>query len=157
MEKIVRLYKPEDCREIVDLFYYSVHTINLKYYNAAQLNAWAPKEIDLEGWQKSLANSHTVVVEIKGLIIGFGNLNDNGYFDRLYVHKDFQGQGIATMVADELEKYAQENNITIITTEASITSKIFFEKRGYQVLKQQNVELRGQTLTNFTMQKYLIS
>ncbi|MGB9927818.1 MAG: GNAT family N-acetyltransferase [Methanosarcina sp.] len=157
MRKIVRLYKPDDCKEIVNLFYDSVHTINLKHYNAGQLDAWAPKEIDISEWQKSLSNSYTVVVECNGIIVGFGNLDDEGYFDKLYVHKDFQGQRIASIIADELEKYAWENDITIITTEASITSRRFFEKRGYQVLKQQNVELRGQTLTNFVMQKHLLN
>ena len=102
MEKTVRLYKPEDCKEIVKLFYDTVHTVNLKDYSLAQLDAWAPEEIDVDMWEKSLSKSHTVVVESNGIIVGFGNLDDTGYFDRLYVHKDFQGQGVATIIANEL-------------------------------------------------------
>jgi len=82
-------------------------------------------------------------------------MDKTGYLDRLYVHKDFQGQGIATIIADELEKYAQRRDI-IITTEASITAKPFFEKRGYKTIKQQSVERKGQTLINFIMEKYLV-
>jgi putative acetyltransferase len=155
MEKIVRLYKSEDCKEIVTLFYDAVHTVNLKDYTSAQLDAWALEEIDTDIWDKSLSNNYTVVVETNGLIIVFGDLDDTGYFDRLFVHKDFQGQGVATIIANELEKYAQQNGITVVTTEASITAKPFFEKRGYRVIKKQSVECKGQTLTNFVMEKRL--
>lgn len=106
-------------------------------------------------WDKSLSNKNTVVVEINGLIVGFGDIDDTGYFDRLFVHKDFQGQEIATMIANKLEKYAKQNGIMVVTTEASITAKPFFEKRGYLVIKQQSIELKGQTLTNFVMEKNL--
>ncbi|WP_410508813.1 GNAT family N-acetyltransferase [Methanosarcina hadiensis] len=155
MEKTVRLYRPEDCKEIVGLFYDTVHTVNLKDYSPAQLDAWAPEEIDMDVWDKSLSNNHTVVVEINGLIAGFGDMDDAGYFDRLFVHRDFQGQGIATTITNELEKYAQQNGIMVITTQASITAKPFFEKRDYRVVKKQNVERKGQILTNFVMEKHL--
>lgn len=139
MEKTVRPYKFRDCKEIVKLFYDTVHAVNLKDYSSAQLDVWAPEEIDMDVWDKSLSNNHTVVVEINGLIAGFGDMNDTGYLDRLFVHKDFQGQGIATIIANELEKYAQRNGITVINTEASTTAKPFFEKRGYRVIKKQSV------------------
>lgn len=156
MRKTVRRYKQQDCKEIVKLFYDTVHTINSKDYSSAQLDAWAPEEINVDMWNKSLSSTYTVVTEINGSIVGFGNLDKTGYLDRLYVHKDFQGQGIATIITDELEKYAQKHDITIITTEASITAKPFFEKRGYKTIKQQSVERKGQTLINFLMEMHLV-
>ncbi|MGB9940545.1 GNAT family N-acetyltransferase [Methanosarcina sp.] len=155
MQKTVRLYNSEDCREIIKLFYDTVHTINLKDYNSAQLDVWAPEEIDVDTWDKSLSSTHTVVVESNGVILGFGNLDDTGCLDRLFVRKDFQGQGIASIIADESEKHAQQHGTLVITTEASITARPFFEKRGYQVVRQQSIERKGQTLTNFVMEKHL--
>ena len=38
-------------------------------------------------------------------------------------------------------------------THASITARPFFEKRGYQVLRAQQVERRGILLTNYIMEK----
>lgn len=156
MRKTSRPYKPQDCKEIVKLFYDTVHTINSNDYSSAQLDAWAPEKIDIDMWNESLSSTHTVVVEINNAIAGFGNLDETGYLDRLFVHKDFQGQGVATIIADELEKYAQRHGIKVITTEASITAKPFFEKRGYRVIKQQSIERKGQTLTNFLMEKHLV-
>lgn len=152
MKKIIRKYQTEDCPEIIQLFYDTVHTINQKDYNSAQLEVWAPENIDTAAWNTSLSQNYTLVVESNHTIIGFGDMDDKGYLDRLFVHKDFQGQGIGAMIATEFEKYAKERNLAI-ATEASITAKGFFEKRGYQVLKQQGVKRGEYTLTNFIMKR----
>lgn len=152
----VRMYRSEDCKEIVELFYNTVHSINAKDYNEAQLDAWAPKDIDISKWDKSLLEHYSIVIEDNNIIIGFGDLDINGYFDRLYVHKDYQGAYVATIIVKEIEKYAQENKIKVITTHSSITAKPFFEKQGYKVIKEQVVERKGQILKNFIMEKTLI-
>lgn len=76
-------------------------------------------------------------------------MDETGYLDRLYVHKDYQHHGIASSICDRLEEKAP----AVITTHASITAKPFFEKRGYVVLKKQQVERQGILLTNFVMKK----
>lgn len=55
----------------------------------------------------------------------------------------------ATAICDHLEQEVEGN----ITTHASITAKPFFEKRGYQVAKEQQVERQGIFLTNYVMIK----
>lgn len=35
----LREYRPEDCAEVVRLFYDTVHTVNVKDYTEEQLNA----------------------------------------------------------------------------------------------------------------------
>lgn len=121
----IRIYQSEDCREIVELFYNTVHSINSRDYNSAQLDVWAPKEIDIVSWDKSFSQHCSIVAEESDVIIGFGDLDATGYLDRLYVHKDYQGIGVATTIVSELENYAQENHISIVTTNASITAKPF--------------------------------
>ncbi len=83
------------------------------------------------------------------IIVGFGDIDETGYLDRLYVHKDYQGKGIATAICDRLEQAVQGK----IVTHASITARPFFEKRGYRVCKEQQVERQGIFLTNFIMEK----
>ncbi|MBU5593348.1 GNAT family N-acetyltransferase [Clostridium sp. MSJ-4] len=151
-----RIYRSEDCKEIIELFYNTVHSVNAKDYNQGQLDVWAPKDIDISQWNKSLSEHYSVVIEEDKVIIGFGDLDTKGYLDRLFIHKDYQGVGIATMIINEIEKYAKENKIEIITTHSSITAKPFFEKQGYKVVKEQLVERKGQYLTNFIMEKSLL-
>lgn len=85
-----------------------------------------------------------------GIITGFGDIDDTGYLDRLFVHKDHQGRGVATAICDLLEQTVGTDTISV---HASITARPFFEKRGYVTVLQQEVERRGVKLTNFVMEK----
>ncbi len=49
--------------------------------------------------------------------------------------------------------YTKEQFKGDITTHASITAKPFFEKRGYKIVREQQVERQGIFLTNFCMEK----
>lgn len=146
----LRKYKPNDCESIVNLFYETVHTVNRKDYTQEQVNAWATGEVDMKIWNESFLNHYSIVAVEDNQIIGFGDIDATGYLDRLYVHKDFQNQGIATAICDQLER---AYSFTKIVTHASITAKPFFEHRGYRVIQQQQVERKGVLLTNYILEK----
>ena len=101
----IREYKSSDCNENADLFYNTVHCINAKDYTEDQLNVWATGNIHIDEWNESFLDNYTVVAEENGIIIGFDDINNEGYLDRLYVHKDYQNIGVATAICDRLEKF----------------------------------------------------
>ncbi|MCL2343809.1 MAG: GNAT family N-acetyltransferase, partial [Firmicutes bacterium] len=144
----LRPYRPSDYAEVTRLFYDTIHSVNAADYPEIQLNAWAPKDVMLTKWRDPLPTNHYVVAEEDGVITGFGNADNSGYFGCLYVHKDYQRLGVATLIADDLENYIRLQGLQVATTDASITARPFFERRGYCVLKEQQVECRGQVLTN---------
>ena len=148
-EMFIREYQSSDCKELTELFYNTVHTVNAKDYAKEQLDVWATEQIDLKKWNQTLQEHFSIVAIDDGLIVGFGDIDRTGYLDRLYVHSGYQGKGIATAICNRLESAVQEN----IVTHASITAKPFFEKRGYKVVKEQQVERQGIFLTNFVMIK----
>lgn len=145
----IRKYQPSDCKSLADLFYHTVHTVNAKDYTKEQLQVWATGQVDLENWDQSLQEHFSVVAVENENISGFGDIDKTGYLDRLYVHKDYQRKGIATAICNQLEQAVRGS----IITHASITARPFFEKRGYQVIKEQQVERQGIFLTNFVMEK----
>lgn len=152
---ILRKYRSSDCEKMAQLFYETVHSVNAADYTEEQLDAWADGSVDMEAWDRSFREHHTVVAvesrEDTERIIGFGDMDRLGYLDRLYVHKDHQRQGIAAAICDELERTAEAERFI---THASITAKPFFLKRGYRVVKEQKVERAGVFLTNYVMEKY---
>lgn len=150
---VVRRFIESDLEEILRMFYDTVHTINAKDYSKSQLVAWGVKNPDKGRWLDSLKNNITFVANINGEIVGFGDLNDKGYIDKLYTHKDYQGMGIASIILCTLEKEAKKLGYTELYTEASITAKPFFQKRGYSVIQSQNKEYNGQVFVNFIMKK----
>jgi len=146
---VIRKYESSDCKEMAELFFNTVHSVNVKDYTKQQLDAWASGQVDLEKWDQSFQEHFSIVAVENDIIVGFGDIDKTGYLDRLYVHKNYQGKGIATAICDQLESKVKEN----IITHASITAKPFFEKRGYKVVKEQQVERNGIFLKNYIMEK----
>lgn len=147
----LRRYEPGDCKTLTELFYNTVHTVNARDYTPEQLDVWATGRVDLDAWNASLSEHFTLVAVENGEIVGFGDIDTaGGYLDRLFVHHAHQGEGIAKAICDGLECAADTPEIT---TDASITARPFFEKRGYRVVREQSVERGGIFLTNYKMKK----
>lgn len=147
---VIRNYKSSDCEQLAELFYQTVHNVNAKDYTQEQLDVWATGNVNLEKWNKSFLEHYTIVAINDEIIVGFGDIDKTGYLDRLFVHKDYQKQGIASIMCNELEQSVKGNKIT---TYASITAKPFFEQRGYKVIREQQVIRNGISLTNYVMTK----
>ncbi len=140
---IIMKFKETDTKEIVTLFYETVHSINLNDYSQEQLDVWATKEekeAKINSWKVSLGQNISYVAKINDEIVGFSDLTYDGYLDRLFVHKNFQGQGIASSLVDMLENEAKKLSLLEIDTDSSITAKPFFEHRGYNIVRLQTVE-----------------
>lgn len=146
----IRQYKSDDVEQMARLFYETVHAINIKDYTGQQVNAWATGNVNLKEWDRSFLRHLTYVATENDLIIGFGDIDETGYLDRLYVHKDYQGRGVATAICNRLENEIRSRCITV---HASVTAKPFFEKRGFQAIKLQEVERQGVFLKNYIMVK----
>lgn len=149
----LRKYVAGDCKEISVLFFNTVHRVNAKDYTKSQLDAWASGTVDLVAWENAFLEHDTVIAEERGTIIGFGDIDHSGYLDRLYVHEEYQGQGVATAILWELEGNARENGIAKFCTHASITAKPFFEKQGYHVISENTVVRGTISLIHFMMEK----
>lgn len=148
----IRLFQPSDLEEMAALFYRTVHTVNAADYTPQQLDAWADGAPDLERWLASFQQHYSLVALEGEKIVGFGDIDQTGYLDRLYVHAEFQHRGIGSALCDRLEAQAAES----VTTHASVTARPFFEGRGYRVIRAQQVERYGVWMPNFVMKKELL-
>ncbi len=146
---LIRPYRPSDCRETAELVYNTIHAVNIRDYSQEQVDAWAPGGMDLERWNQSFQGRRCAVAVEDGIIVGFGDIDETGYLDRLFVHKDYQGRGIATAILARLEQAVPGG----IASHVSVTARPFFEKRGFQVIQEQRAERRGVLLANYIMKK----
>ncbi len=151
----IRKFRPADLNHILQLFYDTVHTINIKDYSHEQAEAWAPKDPDIKRWYTSLNNNITYVAELDNHIVGFGDMTSEGHVDRLYTHRSFQSKGIGSRILSALEQEAKQCGIKGLTVESSITAKPFFEQKGYEVLQTQQKKHCGLTFFTFIMHKKL--
>lgn len=83
------------------------------------------------------------------------NMESDGHVDMLYVHPDFQRRGVARALLAHVEELARVCGLVRLYTEASITGRPAFEALGFCVLGPQTVTVRGETMTNYRMEKKL--
>ena len=73
----------------------------------------------------------------------------------LYVHPDFRRQGVARALLERVELSARALDVRRLYTEASITARPVFETQGFRVTVPQLVTVRGESMTNYRMEKRL--
>ena len=151
----VRLFQPEDTEQIARLFYDTVRNINIRDYSPARVMAWSPEDLYWRNWLELCSTRFTYVAVDNQKILGFGELEANGHIDCFYIHYQYQRRGVGSSIYKAIEAKAKELNSTRLFTEASITAKPFFIEHGFKVINPQQVSCRGQTFTNYSMEKEL--
>ncbi len=134
----------------------TLRAVNRADYTSDEIEDWASCGDDMSHLA-DLINSlyFMVALDDKERIIGFTSISEVGYLHSMFVHKDYQGRGVASFLLSKAEEYAMENSIKVITSEVCITAKPFFEKKGYMVEKEQKRRANKLYLTNFWMRKVL--
>jgi putative acetyltransferase len=147
----IRDYKSSDAKEITDLFHNTVHAISTTIYSKEALEAWSPSPPDYKMWAQRLSIKLPYVAIKDEVIIGYVELEKDGHIDCLYVHKDYQGQGVASELFNYLMKKAMEQNMRCLYVEASLLALPLFRKKGFEVIKLNEIERCGVKLVNYSM------
>jgi putative acetyltransferase len=144
-----------DLQEMQEMYIETIKWICKNDYSPLEIDAWISGLNNVERWKKVIHAQYVLLAIIQDKIVGYGTLKDGNYIDFLCVHKDFQRQGIADKVFNQLEGEAIKENSKTITADVSITAKPFFDKKGFTVkAKQKNIRL-GVELINYKMEKSL--
>ncbi len=149
---ILRTATPGDINALKELYYGTITSINIKDYNPEQIKAWAATAERTESLLRKINEQYFYIAETADkTITGFASLETSGYLDMMYVHKGFQGQGIATQLLKKIIETATTLGIQTIESEVSITAKPFFEKHHFIAVQQQVVVINNMQLTNYKM------
>lgn len=151
----IRLFQDQDADQIAQLFNQTVREINIRDYSSAQVKAWAPDQIHFRNWTKICSEHFTYVAEHESVIAGFGELSLGGHIDCFYCHKNYQRVGVGREIYGAIEAKAKELGINRLYTEASITARQFFLSMRFSMIREQQMECRGETFINYAMEKFL--
>jgi len=149
----IRPYVAADLEALIDVFLRAVRETAGKDYTPAQIAAWAQADRGL--WAARRLSRPTWVAVAGGAVAGFADLEASGHLDMLYVHPAHQGRGVASALLARAEAAARAQGIRRLFTYASLTARPFFERRGFKVVAPNAVEVRGERLANFRMEKPL--
>jgi putative acetyltransferase len=152
-ELAIRPYRPTELDAVIAIFLGSVRQIAARDYNEAQIDAWA--RVERDKWAVKRLSRPTWIALISQELVGFTDLEPDGHLDMMYVHAAHQRKGVATALLKRVEATAAELDLSRIFTEASVTARAFFASHGFHVVTPQVVQVRGQSLPNFLMEKLL--
>ena len=150
----IRQYNESDARDLWAIFYHTIRHVNSRDYTQTQVEAWAPDNTSPEVWQRKKNAISPFVAEIDGEIVGYTDLQEDGLIDHFFCHHEHQGKGIGRHLIEQVLRVGELQGITRFYSEVSITARPFYEKLGFKVAKEQTVEIRGQKLRNFVMEKF---
>jgi ribosomal protein S18 acetylase RimI-like enzyme len=138
------------------LFHDTVHTVCRADYGEAELDAWSPASgLDPERWRERFARTRPWVALAEGRPVGFLEVDQDGHIDCCYAARDRQRRGVGTALLAHATGIARGAGLARLYAEVSITALPFFARRGFRVVRTQEVERRGQTLRNHLMERSL--
>lgn len=152
----IRCYRQDDSEKLWELVFNTVHLINARDYSLEQVNAWAPKDVDMDWWKQELSEKKPFVLYDDGRIYGYADLQENGHINHFFVAHDCQRKGYGTILINALIADAVRIGLKKLSVEASLTAKAFFEYHEFVIVKEEHDAcLRGQNFLIFNMEREL--
>jgi putative acetyltransferase len=142
-----------DLAQIQKIFVEIISTICKDDYSSAQIQAWTSSVENKERWLDKLNSHYFVVAEVPGQIVDFSSLENNNFIDLLFVHKDFQGKGIASKLYSVIEEEALKKKATILNANVSETARPFFENKGFKTITRNIKLIMGVEIHDYNMAK----
>ncbi|MBV6477891.1 MAG: putative N-acetyltransferase YafP [Ignavibacteria bacterium] len=125
-----------DAVKIGHLYRNTIINVNKKDYNERQIEIWISSYNDYVKWKRKIKDQHFYAVERRNKLLGFASVTDAGYIDYMFVHKDFQKQGIASALMDALERKAAKLKLNKLWAIVSKTARPFFKSKGFKITKR---------------------
>lgn len=151
----IRDFQEGDAQTLWALFFNTVRNVNRRDYTEQQVKAWAQEGFDSQLWLKKMISIQPFVAELDGVIVGYSDVQPSGLVDHFFCHHEYQGQGVGRALMTHVLKQAAAKGLDRIYSEVSITARPFYEHMGFTVVNEQQIEVRGATLTNYVMERHL--
>jgi putative acetyltransferase len=155
MNLLIREFRAGDEAALWTVFYSAVHEIASADYSPEQIQAWAPENPELEKWAARMQGISPFVAEVEGCVVGYGDVQLDGYIDHFYIKSAMVRKGVGSSLMKHIQQVALQRGISELYSNVSHTARPFFEKWGFVVESPQTVTVRGVTMRNFRMRKYI--
>lgn len=151
----IRRYQKGEEDKLYDIFSTSIKMNAKEYYTSEQLDAWAPVEIDIIKWKERIMGINPYVVIDDDEIIGYADLQSNGYIDHFFIKGGYANKGVGRFLMKHLISKANEEQIEVLFADVSLAAQEFFEKFGFKIIERKKVNIRGIKLENALMKLHV--
>jgi putative acetyltransferase len=151
----IREFRDGDEAALHKIFYSAVHEVASADYTSEQLHAWAPADMDLEAWYIRVRKNRPFVAVKEGEIVGFADLQEDGYIDQFFVSARYSRRGIGGALMKHIDQLAVEKGLSQLTSDVSRTAEPFFHHFGFEVVERRLPIRYGVALPNALMRKHI--
>lgn len=151
----VRRFQIGDELSLLSVNRSAVRLIARQDYTREQIEAWAPDDVDREGWCQYMKGLAPFVVEDEEEIVGYADLQTSGYIDHFYVSGHHPRRGIGVLLMRRIHQEAASLALHELTSNVSRTAEPFFSSFGFNVVERREPMLRGVAIPNALMRKVL--
>jgi putative acetyltransferase len=151
----IREFRLGDEPALHQVFLSAIHGLAIRDYTLEQVNAWAPRSLDLELWANRMRGIAPFVMEQEGKPIAYADVQDNGYIDHFFVSAPFARQGVGSQLMHRIHEKAALQGMPLLTSEVSRTAQPFFKKFGFVIVEEKMPVIRGIAVPNASMEKRL--
>ena len=151
----IRRFRMGDEPALFGVFFSAIHEIASRDYTQEQTNAWAPADLDRDAWSEHVRGLQPFVVELHDEIVGYADVQPNGYIDHFFVSGFHPRQGIGRLLMERIHQEAASLGLRELTSNVSRTAQPFFARHGFELVAQQTPIRRGVAIPNASMRKAL--
>jgi putative acetyltransferase len=152
---VLRPCHPSDIPDLAEVFREAALRIGSTVYSREQAEAWSQYPDDDEAFARRLSGGLTLVAELDGRVVSFGQLDPVDHVAFLYTAPEWTRRGLGTAIHAELEREAHKAGVTLLRVEASRIARPLFEKLGYDVEEVEISPWKGLGFERFRMRKRL--
>jgi len=152
---VVRPFRIGDEAALHGVFYSAIREVACRDYTSEQIAAWAPVEWDRTAWADRIRQIRPHVVEIGAELVGYADVQPNGYMDHFFVAAAWARKGVGRALMDRVHSTAFDLGVKLLWSDVSRTAQPFFSRFGFRIVRESSAVIRGVTVPNAHMEKHL--
>ena len=107
----IRRYKENEITDLWNLFFDTIHKINIRDYTKEQVEAWAPSNFDISIWKQKIIDIDPYVAVIDSKIVGYGDIQNNGLIDHFFAIMSFKEKALAVNSTHAWKKWRKRKTL----------------------------------------------
>ncbi|WP_298318598.1 GNAT family N-acetyltransferase [uncultured Aquimarina sp.] len=137
------------------LFYQTVTIYGSKIFTKEEVKIFSRLALDKKHWIQKFAEDFVYNAKLNGEVVGSFSLSKDGVIEYIFVHQNYQGRGIAKELYKTLENVSKEANIEVLTTRINMSTRDFFKKNGFEIIKSIEKVAGGEDIVTYNGVKNL--
>ena len=151
----LRKINNKDIAEIKSIYFNSINSIDSKFYTKKQKIAWASQAWTNPEFDKILIEGKGWAIDKENSLVTFGIRYPRGRLALFYSKGEWQKKGFGSTVLKKIESDAIDDNVKILTTEASLISYKLLLKNNWEIIRKEKIIINETSFTRYRMFKNL--